>query len=47
MGVANQLRSIDNGFAVVKAFPELAKTPIVIGESDPEGCAACGVSDYP
>ena len=24
-----------------------AKTPIVIGESDPEGCAACGVSHYP
>ncbi len=23
------------------AVPELAKKPIVIGESDPEGCAAC------
>ena len=37
MGVANQLRNINNHFGVVKAFPEYAKTPIVIGESDPEG----------
>ena len=47
MGVANQLRSIDEHFAVIKEFPQYAKTPIVIGESDPEGCAACGVSHYP
>ena len=47
MGVANQLRSIDEHFAVIKEFPMYAKTPIVIGESDPEGCAACGVSHYP
>jgi len=47
MGVANQLRSIDNHFAVVNEFPMYAKTPLVIGESDPEGCAACGVSHYP
>ena len=47
MGVANQLRSIDRHFAVVNEFPMYAKTPIVIGESDPEGCAACGVSHYP
>ena len=47
MGVANQLRSINDHFAVIKEFPTYAKTPIVIGESDPEGCAACGVSRYP
>jgi xylan 1,4-beta-xylosidase len=47
MGVANQLRSIDRHFAVVKEFPQYANTPIVIGESDPEGCAACGVTNYP
>ena len=47
MGVANQLRSINNHFAVIKEFPIYAKTPIVIGESDPEGCAACGVTHYP
>ena len=47
MGVANQLRSIDAAFNVIKVFPEYARTPIVIGESDPEGCAACGVTHYP
>ncbi|HTV00282.1 MAG TPA: hypothetical protein VMF13_07095 [Luteitalea sp.] len=47
MGVANQLRNIDAHFAVVREFPMYAKTPIVIGESDPEGCAACGVTHYP
>ena len=41
MGMANQMKNIDDGFAVVASFPEFAKLPIVIGESDPEGCAAC------
>jgi xylan 1,4-beta-xylosidase len=41
MGIANQLRNIDEGFALIASFPELKNTPIVIGESDPEGCAAC------
>lgn len=41
MGIARQLRTIDDGFAIVASFPELRNTPIVIGESDPEGCAAC------
>jgi xylan 1,4-beta-xylosidase len=41
MGVAPHLRTIDAGFATIASFPELKKTPIVIGESDPEGCAAC------
>ena len=47
MGVANQLRSINDHFAVIKEFPMYKATPIVIGESDPEGCAACGVTHYP
>lgn len=41
MGIANQLKTIDQGFRIVASFPELKDTPIVIGESDPEGCAAC------
>jgi xylan 1,4-beta-xylosidase len=41
MGIAPHLRTIDAGFATVASFPELRTTPIVIGESDPEGCAAC------
>lgn len=41
MGIANQLRAIDSGFNLIKSYPELKGIPIVIGESDPEGCAAC------
>lgn len=41
MGIANQLRNVNDGFGLVASFPELKNTPIVIGESDPEGCAAC------
>lgn len=41
MGIGAQLRTIDQGFARIASFPELRATPIVIGESDPDGCAAC------
>ena len=41
MGINAQLRTIDQGFAMIASFPELKSKPIVIGESDPEGCAAC------
>ena len=41
MGISNQLRNIDSGFGIVASYPELKNKPIIIGESDPEGCAAC------
>ena len=41
MGIANQLRDINSAFGVIASFPELKPKPIVIGESDPDGCAAC------
>ena len=41
MGIANQLRTVEQGFEIVASYPELKGKPIVIGESDPEGCAAC------
>ena len=47
MGISNQLRAIDNGFKIAASFPELKGIPIVIGESDPEGCAACSVKTNP
>ncbi|MEO8078026.1 MAG: beta-xylosidase, partial [Acidobacteriota bacterium] len=47
MGISSQLRAISNGFGIVASFPELKDTPIVIGESDPEGCAACSVATSP
>ena len=47
MSVSNQLRAIANGASIVASFPELKNTPIIIGESDPEGCAACPVRTNP
>jgi xylan 1,4-beta-xylosidase len=41
MGLRNQLGNIESGFATVAQFPQFKNTPIVIGESDPDGCAAC------
>jgi xylan 1,4-beta-xylosidase len=41
MGMAGQLRNMNDAFAVIASFPEYKNTPVVIGESDPEGCAAC------
>jgi xylan 1,4-beta-xylosidase len=47
MGIEFQLRSISKGFEIVASYPELKQLPIIIGESDPEGCAACSVDHHP
>jgi xylan 1,4-beta-xylosidase len=47
MGISNQLKAISNGFQIVSSFPEFRNLPIVIGESDPEGCAACSMRTNP
>ncbi|MDP1026941.1 beta-xylosidase [Sphingomonas sp. KR1UV-12] len=41
MGIATHLKEVDRGFVKVTSTPALAALPVVIGESDPEGCAAC------
>jgi xylan 1,4-beta-xylosidase len=41
MGMANQLRAMDSGFSIIASYPELKNIPVIIGESDPDGCAAC------
>jgi xylan 1,4-beta-xylosidase len=47
MGIAHQLASIDQGFKIAASFPEWRQTPIILGESDPEGCAACSARTNP
>jgi xylan 1,4-beta-xylosidase len=47
MGIARQLASIQEGFRIVKSFPEWRDKPIILGESDPEGCAACSARTNP
>jgi xylan 1,4-beta-xylosidase len=41
MGIAVHLKNVAAGFEKIAAVPALRNKPIVIGESDPEGCAAC------
>lgn len=47
MGIENQLRDLAKGFEIIASVPELKNKPIIIGESDPEGCAACSSRVYP
>ena len=47
MGLLNNLRDVDQGLAIVASFPKFASLPIVLSESDPEGCAACSVTTHP
>ena len=41
MGIATQLQVTDRNFATIASYPEAKRLPIILGESDPEGCAAC------
>ncbi|MFD1257961.1 beta-xylosidase [Mucilaginibacter terrae] len=47
MDVRAQLRNIADNFKVIASYPQLKNIPIIIGESDPEGCAACGMATDP
>ena len=47
MGISRQLAAIERGFKIVASFPEWKQTPIILGESDPEGCAACSAEKNP
>jgi len=41
MGLVHQLLTLDDTFALIAEYPELKDKPIILGESDPDGCAAC------
>ena len=47
MNAGVQLRNIDAGLGIVASYPTLKHLPVIIGESDPEGCAACGMYTNP
>ncbi len=46
MNLGVQMRDISSGFEIVASYPRLKPLPIIIGESDPEGCAACPMTHY-
>lgn len=47
MGIMNQLQNVRDNLEVIASFPETKNLPVIIGESDPEGCAACGMNTHP
>jgi xylan 1,4-beta-xylosidase len=47
MDMAPQLNDILTGFTMAMSYPETKNLPLIIGESDPEGCAACGMATNP
>jgi len=47
MNMSPQLSDIATGFRIAAAYPQTKNIPLIIGESDPEGCAACGMATNP
>jgi xylan 1,4-beta-xylosidase len=47
MNMAPQLNDIATGFRIASSYPQTKNIPLIIGESDPEGCAACGMATNP
>ena len=47
MGITAQLAAIEQGFKIVASFPKWRNTGVILGESDPEGCAACSAQQNP
>jgi len=47
MSFKNQMNDIARNFKVIQSYPQLKNIPVIIGESDPEGCAACGMATNP
>jgi xylan 1,4-beta-xylosidase len=47
MGIAKNIADAAQGMHIVASFPKFQNLPIVVSESDPEGCAACSARVYP
>jgi len=47
MNAGLQLRQIQGAFNIIASYPQTKNLPVFIGESDPEGCAACGMTTNP
>jgi xylan 1,4-beta-xylosidase len=47
MNMGTELRQIDRGFEIIASNQKFKDLPVIIGECDPEGCAACGMTQYP
>ncbi len=47
MGLAKNLRDVSEGIKIVTSVEKFRHLPIILSESDPEGCAACSARNHP
>jgi xylan 1,4-beta-xylosidase len=47
MGIQKNLQDVSKGMEILTSFPRFKNLPIILSESDPEGCAACSARGYP
>jgi len=47
MGIARNLQDVDAGMKILAEFAKFRGLPVIVSESDPEGCAACSARVYP
>src|SRR5581483_3002591 len=47
MNFGKQMTDVERGMQVINEFPQFRTLPIVLSESDPEGCAACSAREHP
>jgi xylan 1,4-beta-xylosidase len=46
MNVSASLQNVRDAFSLISSYPTQKKKPVVIGEDDPDGCAACESDAY-
>ena len=47
MNIEKQTADVRDGLRIISAFPQFKSLPIILSESDPEGCAACSAREHP
>ncbi|MDQ1139304.1 GH39 family glycosyl hydrolase [Pedobacter agri] len=47
MNLRTELRNVEANYKVINKYPQIKNIPVIIGEFDPEGCAACGMATNP
>ncbi len=47
MDMSPQLKAVSVGFQTIASFDAFKNLPVIIGECDPEGCAACSMEKNP
>jgi len=47
MSIARHLQDVDSGLGILAGHPTFRNLPVILSESDPEGCAACSARIYP